>query len=733
LNDSRPSTKGLTTGDKTDMTRPPYTLGRLQALLALALPALVQAQSQADTAPPAAPVQSVVVTGTRLAESSFDVPASVDRLGADQIRDNRMQGNIAESLGGVPGLMARDRQNYAQDVQVSVRGFGARSSFGIRGVRLYVDGIPATLPDGQGQLSHVDLGSAERIEILRGPFSALYGNSSGGVIEVTTEEGSGPPTAGLGLAVGSDNALRTNLQLTGSTGDFGYAADLNHFETDGYRDHSTVRRELGNVKLTWRPMPGDKLTVVANSIDVPEAQDPLGLTRAQFDTDPRSVDPVALAFNTRKTFDQTQLGVHYEHAMGDNQRVQALAYGGSRHTEQFQAIPTAPQGSPKHPGGVIDLARDYQGADLRWTLDERRGAMPFAVVAGVAFDALDEQRRGYENFIGETLGVKGALRRDESNRSTAFDQYLQATLRPAPQWRLDAGVRHSQVEVRSRDHYITEANGDDSGRTSFSATTPVASVMYLASESLHLYASAGRGFETPTLNELAYRSDGSAGLNQSLKPARSDNVELGAKWRIDARQSLNLAVFGVRTNDEIVTQTNLGGRASFQNAGKTRRDGVELGWTARFEGDWKAQAALTWLDARYDESFTTCAAPPCQTPTLVIPAGNRLPGVARTSAYAALQWAPAEGWQASADVRALSDVTVNDTNSDAAAGFGIVGASVGYRVRRGAWAFSGFVRADNLLDRHYAGSVIVNEGNGRFFEPAPGRTWLAGFNGSYTF
>lgn len=720
----------------------PFFATRLQRrvpALAAWMPALLPwapMAAHAQVADASAP-SSVVVVGTRLAEQPFDVPASVDRIGGDQIRDNHLQVNLSESLGAVPGLLARDRQNYAQDVQVSVRGFGARSTFGIRGVRMYIDGIPATLPDGQGQVSHADLGSAQRIEILRGPFSALYGNSSGGVIEVTTQEGSGPPTVAAGAAAGSDGVLRANLQALGATGDFGYAADLSHFETDGYREHSAARRDLGNLKLSWRPsdgpLAGDKLTVVANSVALPEAQDPLGLTRDQFDNDPRSVDPVALSFNTRKRVDQSQLGAAYEHVIGGQQRVQAMLYGGSRHTEQFQAIPTAPQGSPKHPGGVIDLARDYQGADLRWTLDERRGELPFALVAGVSFDALDEHRRGYENFVGDVLGVKGDLRRDESNRSTAFDQYLQATLRPAPMWRLDAGVRHSEVQVRSRDHYISGPNGDDSGRTSFSATTPVLSAMYLASDALHLYLSAGRGFETPTLNELAYRSDGSAGVNTTLKPARSDNLELGAKWRIGAGQQLNLAVFAVRTNDEIVTQTNLGGRASFQNAGKTRRDGVELGWAASFAGDWQANAALTWLDARYDDSFATCAAPPCATPTLVIPAGNRLPGVARTSAYAALQWAPAEGWNAGAELRGLSRVPVNDLNNDAAAGFVVASASVGYRVRRGAWGLGGFVRADNLFDRHYAGSVIVNEGNGRFFEPAPGRTWLAGFNASYNF
>ncbi|WP_423222058.1 TonB-dependent receptor family protein [Ideonella lacteola] len=706
----------------------PSSLVISAAVAAAFAPAVCRGQAEAA----GGASQTVVVTGTRQAESAFDVPASVDRIGAEQIRDQRLQVNISEVLAAVPGMTARDRQNYAQDVQLSVRGFGARASFGIRGVRLIVDGISATLPDGQGQISHVDLASAERIEVLRGPFSALYGNSSGGVVDIVTEDGSGPPVASASVAAGSDSLWRAGLQVAGGAGAWGYTASASHFETDGYRDHSSAERDLGNLKLTWRPGEGRKLTIVANSMSLPEAQDPLGLTREQFDADARGVDAVALSFNTRKSVSQTQLGASYEHSLAPDQRLQATLYGGHRDTEQFQAIPVAPQGSPRHPGGVIDLARDYHGADLRWSLASP--SAPFSMTVGLSFDALDEYRRGYENFIGDVTGVKGALRRDEDNRSTAFDGYAQATWRLAPAWRMDAGLRHSTVRVESRDHYITAANGDDSGQTDFQATTPVASLMWLASETLHLYASAGRGFETPTLNELAYRSDGSAGLNLSLQPARSDNLEVGAKWRFDGgAQTLNLAIFGVRTRDEIVTQTNQGGRASFQNAGKTRRDGVELGWSGRWGGDWRSQASMTYLDARYDEAFLICGAPPCQAPTIEVPAGNRLPGVARSSAYASLQWAPAEGWRGGAEVRYLSDVPVNDLNTDRAASYTVASASLGYRLRRGAWAFDGFVRADNLFGDRYAGSVIVNEGNGRFFEPAPGRTWLAGLNVSYGF
>ena len=683
--------------------------GAAAVLAALAWPAGALAQS-AETPVRLAPV---VVTATRTEAAAFDVPASIDRIGGDGIRDARLQVNISESLGGVPGLLARDRQNYAQDVQISVRGFGARSTFGIRGVRLYVDGIPATLPDGQGQISNVELGSADRIEVLRGPFSALYGNSSGGVIQVFSEEGRGPPTLSTGVAGGSDGTVRIGVKASGASGSLGYMVSASEFSTDGYRDHSAAERRLGNAKLTWKPDPASKLTLIANYLDLPKAQDPLGLSRAQYEADPRGVDPSAITFNTRKTVEQTQLGTIYERSIDDANSVRALVYGGHRNTEQFQSIPVATQGNPLHPGGVISLGRDYTGIDMRWSTKTKLGDAPLGVIAGFAYDTLDENRKGFLNFIGTTLGVEGALRRDESNHVTSFDQYLQGSLQWTPSWSLNAGVRHSSVR--------------------YGATLPVVGVLFAASESVHLYATAGRGFETPTLNELAYRPSGATGLNLGLQSARSSSVEAGVKARIGKIGEATAAVFETDTHDEIVTQTNVGGRSTFQNAGATRRRGLELSASAELPGDLRAQAAYTLLDARYRDAFQTCAATPCAMPTLTIPAGNRIPGIARSAFYAALAWAPALGWRGGVEGRVLSRVWVNDANSDAAAGFAVAAVNLGYLARFGALEVSGFGRIDNLFGRKYAGSVIVGEGNSRFFEPAPGRTWTAGASGTIRF
>jgi len=708
---------------------------RARTVAALCIAAPMGVIAQTDSPPAATPAQlpPVVVTATRTEALAFDLPASISRIGGDEVRDGHAQINISESLGGVPGLLARDRQNYAQDVQISVRGFGARSTFGIRGVRLYVDGIPATLPDGQGQISNVELGSVGRIEVLRGPFSALYGNSSGGVIQVFTEDGEGAPTLRFDAGGGSDGLLRYGAQARGTVGPLSYSLSASQFHTDGYRDHSRTDRTLGNAKLTLRPDPDTKLTLVANNLALPEAQDPLGLTRAQFETNPRGVDPSAIAYNTRKSVNQTQLGVIVERRIDQANAVQLLTYGGHRGTEQFQSIPMSTQGGPLNPGGVIGLGRNYEGADLRWTLKARWLDAPVTLVGGVAYDGLREHRQGYQNFIGTTLGVQGALRRDEINDVSSFDQYVQAVWQIAPRWTLTAGLRHSRVSFTSTDGYIAGTNPDDSGHAAYTATLPVLGAMFALTPDLHLYATAGRGFETPTLNELAYRSGGGTGLNFGLQAARSTSVEAGVKARLAGWGELSAAAFRTDTDDEIVTQTNVGGRSTYQNAGATRRTGLELSWSDTVVEQLRLQLAATLLNATYRDGFLTCTATPCAAANVAIPAGNRIPGIARGALFAALSWVPPSGWRGGVEARYLTGVPVNDANSDAAPRYAIVAANLGYVLNLGSWELGGFVRGDNLFARRYAGSVIVNEGNGRFFEPAPGRTWLASASATFRF
>lgn len=701
---------------------------RAALLWALGLASAAVANSQT--------LPQVTVSATRSEAAPFDVPASVDVIDGQRLRSaGRPEINLSESLALVPGVAARDRQNFAQDLQLSVRGFGARSTFGVRGVRIYVDGIPATMPDGQGQLSHIDLASAGRVELLRGPFSVLYGNSSGGVLQVFTEPGDGPATVEPSLAVGSDGLVRPGLRISGSTPQIGYVVSANHLRTDGSRDHSGATRGLANARLDTKGSDA-QWTVVANTVDV-RADDPLGLTRARFEAAPRSADTAATLFNTRKTVRQSQLGLIHERRLAGGDRLRLMAYGGQRDTQQFQAIPAAPQASPLHPGGVIGLERRYAGTDWRWTRQTMLAQGPLEIVAGVSYDTMQEHRLGWQNFSGTSLGVMGELRRDEDNRVTNLDPYLQAVWKFAPRWSLTAGVRRSTVRFSSADRFIAGINGDDSGSVRYAATLPVAGLMYAWSPQLHVYAALGRGFETPTFNELAYRPDGTAGLNFALRPSRSDNLELGLKGRSPAgsrwRSEWSTALFQTSTENEIVTQTNTGGRSTFQNAGATRRRGLELAWSQALAPAWKFQLAHTWLDARYQEAFTQCGAAPCTVPTQLVPGGNRIPGTARSVSAAEIVWQAPRGWRAGAELRRSGRVHVNDSNTQAAPAYTVLALHAGYVFDLRGWAMSAHARVDNVLDRRYAGSVIVNEGNGRFFEPAPGRSYVLKLSGTYSF
>lgn len=665
-------------------------------------------------------LESIIVSST-YGDSANDVPVSLSRVAGERIQHGQALVNLSESLVVVPGLNVQNRQNYAQDLQISARGFGARASFGVRGIRLFTDGIPATAPDGQGQVSHFDLGSAGHIEVLRGPFSVLYGNASGGVIALYTE----PPPADLlqaALNAGSDAAVRGAVKA-GMQSEYGdYLFDLARFRTDGYREHSAARRDNLNAKADFDWRAAGTLSLALNGMRL-DAQDPLGLERAQFEIQPRSVAASALQFDTRKQATQTQLGALYRVNVDAANRLSAMAYGGERNTEQFLAVPIGAQQAPTHAGGMIDLERDYWGSDARWT--HGVADTNWRVATGLSYDALREQRRGYENFIGTATGVRGGLRRDEINTVTSFDQYAQGEWRPARKWLLLAGLRRTEVKFRSRDRYVVAGNGDDSGNRSYTATTPVAGITFKPKESWRVHAAYGRGFETPTANELAYRSTGAAtGLNLALQAARSSQYEAGVQYA-RAGVEWTLAAFAIDTRDELAVLANSAGRAVYQNIGATRRRGFELGSSLPLANGFAATLAYTYIDARYRSAFTSCNGTPCSLGT--VPADNRIPGVPAHAGFAELTWRGSTGLTFGAEVRVVDRVLTDDFNSDSAPAYTVLGARMQLEQRNARWRFREFLRIDNLTERRYAGSVIVNESNRRYFEPAPGRTYLLGF------
>lgn len=680
------------------------------------------------------------VEATRTDTTYLQTPASVFRIDAPQV-DTSSQVNLTEVVKGVPSLQIRNRENYAQDLQLSMRGFGARSTFGVRGIRLYVDGIPATMPDGQGQTSNIDLSSLDHVEVLTGPFSSLYGNSSGGTILTSTKEGQGKDSIELSYSGGSHDKNRAGLVLQGGAkgaNEPSYVISSSYFDTDGYREHSGAEKVLNNAKLSWNLDDGSKINWVTNYVKI-HADDPQGLTHDQWNANPKQQVPFLKQFNVRKDIEQTQTGMTWSKPINDKNELYAMAYLGNRQVTQYQSIPKGEvkleegkpiysgQASPKHAGGVIDFERNYYGADFRWTGKELLPNTTLSV--GVALDIMDEERKGFENFnVNNVYGVKGNLRRDEDNTLWNIDPYLQASWQFLPTWRLDTGVRYSNVHYKSKDHFTSgpdqygTVNGDDSGKTNYDKVLPSAALSWQILPELMAYVSYAKGFETPTFTEMAYRLDEESGFNFNLTASTSDTYETGLKSQ-NQLGDFTLAVFQTKTKDDIVSAGNSNGRSTFRNADKTLREGVEFAWNKKLWRDLTATASYTYLDATFDADI------PALGSIAQIPAGNAIPGIAKNQAYASLAWQPSHGLYGGVDVQYMDKVYVNDTNSDAAPSYSVTSANVGYAWVMGNWKVNSFARVDNLFDKNYAGSVIVNDSTqpvGRYFEPADGRNWSAG-------
>ncbi len=684
--------------------------------------------------PASAQEQSVVITGSVTERLQAEAPYAIGVLTADQISSSGPMINLSESMARIPGLVVANRHNFAQDLQISSRGFGARAGFGVRGVRIYTDGIPASMPDGQGQVSHLDLAQAQRIEVLRGPFSVLYGNSSGGVIATITAPAR-QARAEVAFDAGSFGLRQWRLGAGAPISkELDIRASVASMDWGGFRPQSEAQKQTGHARLGWQT-DRDRVVVMVGALNQP-ADDPLGLTQAQFSANPRQTTPQATQFDTRKNLHQSQLGAQWRHRYGGGSALAdatVTAYVGERSVTQWLAIAAGTQAAPRHGGGVIDFDRSYSGLDARMTW--RLG--PTNIVTGVAHERQQDDRRGYLNYTGAvatpTYGVIGTLRRDEDNGATTSDAYVQAEIDLAPSVMATAGVRGGTVKLNANDNFLS--NGNDSGARKFNFASPVLGLRWRAAPNLHLHASVGRGFESPTLGELAYQADGTGGFNTALSPQKSNQFEVGAKWRSsDQALAADVALFRVEVANEIGVATNAGGRQSFRNVGRTAREGLETSLAWRITPQWRAQTAITMLNATYRDGFLACAGIPCTAATVQVAAGNRIAGTQRGLAFAELAWQPLLGTEFGFETRAGSALTANDTNTESTARYTVFALRARHRIPLPEkFELELLARLDNITNKSYVGSVIVNDANGRYHEPAAPRSGLISLRLARTF
>lgn len=738
------------------MFKKKHLVAAVTCSLSLSYPALAAEADSPEIATTLAP--AVVVTGTRIEQNSFDLPMSIDSVSGETIREGQLQVNLSESAARVPGVVVNNRNNPAQDLAIQIRGFGARSAFGVRGVRLYADGIPLTMPDGQGQTGTFNLDTAKSVEFLRGPFSALYGNSSGGVVQIFTMDGPDDPTLSSGLTFGSYGTQRGSITFGNDTGNVNYIFNASTYNSDGYRDHSDSRRDTFNGKVKIDFSEDTTLTLVATALDQPDNQDPQGLTEAEVKQDRRQASPNALLFDTRVSRSHEQIGAILEHKVTSNDTLRLMTYFGQRDNEQYLSVPISAQlASARNGGGVSTIDRSFGGVDLRWNHKGELVDMPYNFTVGMNYDFMEDERKGYENFVGgagalcgaggRVCGAKGVLRRDETNDLFNFDQYMQGSLDLSNRWSVSAGVRHSRVRFKSEDDFVVGLNPDDSGSTTFTETTPVIGAIFKLTNTINLFANAGKSFETPTFVEIAYNPDVTQdGINMDLQPSTSNNYEIGAKAFIGDNTLVNLAFFKIDTEDEIVVATSQSGRTTYRNVPESERKGMELSIDSQLPNNFRAYLAYTLLDAEFTSPFEACQIPfvgfggaacrfsvPGDLET--INSGSKIPGTYRYTLFGEVSWKHAPtGFSTALEMRKFSETNVSFNSADGKAdSYTVFSWRGGLSQKVGNWRFNEFVRVENLFDQEYVGSVRVADSNQRYYEPAPTRNWLLGLNASYQF
>ncbi len=690
----------------------------------MAVSSLVLAQSNNE-----APIQSVVIQAGKMSQSQFDAPASISVIDANTLSGSGPQVNMTETLNQVPGVMALNRNNYAQDLQISIRGFGARAAFGLRGIRLMTDGIPATTPDGQGQASSVSLTSADRIEVLTGPLAQIYGNASGGVIQTFTREASGTPMFNSQLYVGSYGLLRKDIQLSQKSGDLGIVTDYSTFSTQGFRENSDAQRQQLNTVITSQPQADTKLKWIFNSFDMPLARDPLGLTSAQYASSPSSAGNNALLDGTRKTVTQLQYGLVAEQRLDARTSLQAKVYSGTRDNLQYQAS-SSPLPSVAINSTWVGLGRHFSGLGLQAKSSQNLSDNVLVDwMVGTEFDRSNELRQGGATHAGVTTP---GLTRNELNQSSNQDFFTQANVHMGESWSLTAGARYSEVTIENADYYLSD--GDGSGRIKYKALSPILGLTWHTSDMLNLYVQEGRGFETPALSELAYSLIGGnikGTFNPNLLASHSKHFELGSKWRLGPQQSFNASLFQIKSDDEIIAQLSKAGQTVYGNAGKTLREGIELTHKLNWSQQISSTMALSSMRATYVNGFSSINS---SGQNVLIQSGNQLPGIAQHQFFASFVWRDQSqhltktqlGTQAQLDVLARSGIWANDSNMDYASGYGILNLKLRHAFKVQDFENMLYLGVDNLTNRKTIGSVIVNQASNQFFEPGMNRNYTIG-------
>lgn len=646
---------------------------------------------------------TVEVTAPRLARELYATPAAVSTIDQDAIAQGQQRTRLDESLVRVPGVFLQNRDNFAQGQRISIRGFGARAPFGVRGITVMVDGIPYTLPDGQAQLDAIDLDSAERIEVIRGPSSVLYGNAAGGVIDVTTADGRENPGSSVRTEIGSDGYRKAVVQTGGAQGDWSHHVSFSALNVGGYREQSSTEKYLLNAKLR-RELGSDRaLTAIINLLDNPRSEDPGALNASEVASGRDQAAPNSLALDAGQNVDQQVLGLQYED----------LSVGpGEFYLKGFISQRDFEQQLPYVGDSRIGYQRDYLGASAEYHHEVNLGSLPLSYIAGVDVARQDDER--FRNDVNPQ-GVVGEQLAEETQTATSAGVFAQGDLALTEEVTLSLGARFDRVELEVDDRYFDD--GDQSGEQTFNEWSGSAGLSYRYRPQHQAYINTGTAFETPTFSEFANPAGG--GFNPAVEPQKAWNREVGLRGYVaPLTMDYDLALFSVRVRDELVPYAEEnGGRTLYQNAGDTDRDGIELALGWQLADQWRLDSALTLARYEFDQFAT---------PTESF-GGNRIPGLPEQTWVNQLTWEGIDERFATLETQYVGDLVADNANETEVDSYWLVNLRVGDGWQLGSdTRLNAYVGVRNLLDEEHYANVRLNGTFGRFYEPAPGRSVYGG-------
>lgn len=648
----------------------------------------VQAQNQSALA--TITLSEVALQAPKTETPRNQLPFSLSVQSVDEFQKIYQQLSLQEYLVAVPGLFTQNANNYAQDLRISLRGFGARAAFGIRGIKLIVDGIPETTPDGQGQLDNLPLGLLSSVEVLRGPSASLYGNASGGVLYLNTLDQLENETIQLQSRLGAygfqSYQLNTSLKGEKTVALF----HINRTKTDGFRQYSGFEQTLFNAKIKHRFSSKSKLQLQLNYTDSPRAEDAGGITLEDTEADWSQARQRNVEYDTYESVNQFKSGLRWQQDWGDQWNLDT--YGFYTFRDFYGKLPF-------ENGGIVDLTRNYYGfgSRLNYIQDKHRWQI------GIETAQQADQRDRYLNL----KGAQGSLSFSQLESFGSFGIYV-----------LDE-VQWKKVLLRTSLRYDDLRLGADSVSEdqTYQVLNPSVGLSYEVAPQQRLFANFSSSFETPALSELSANPSGAEGLNLELETARALNYELGWKglW---TKTRMEANVFFIESTNEILPYEleAFPGRSFYRNAGATQRWGVEVFGSYQWE-QWELQASMTQAQYRFTENNTS--------------EGNTLPGIPNSQFFLQLGYTSLQNWQFQLTGEHIGSLYADTANSVQIEAFQKVRLQGGKTIALGNLELNLFAGINNIFDVRYFDNIRLNAFGGRYYEPAPGRNAFFGLSAAF--